>query len=203
MKNSLAQCLVLAIGGTMAQGASGTEPANSINFGLGGLNAMPHCKARVYTLEYEHRFTPTIAILGRGSGVFYTSDDDDYLEDGRLRGVDVGVRYYQAGQLQGFYTGGSLGYWQGDWTFTQHRGTPSQWDGEADSDSLRVNVDLGYRIPLRNTNVSIMPEINLGKFFSSSACEYIAPASQIGAPCHVKSVVDAYIFAGVTIGVTF
>lgn len=203
VKSSLAQILILAIAGTLVQETSATESANSINFGLGGINPMPHCDAKVFTIEYEHLLIPTIAVLGRGSGVNYTDDDSDYLEEGRLRGLDVGARYYPSGRLQGFYTGGSLGYWNGDWTFIENRNTPDQWEGEADSDALRLNVDLGYRLPIRGTHLSVMPVVNIGKFFTSSSCEYTAPASRVGTPCSQSSVVDLYIFAGVTVGIAF
>lgn len=203
MKESIPPLLFFAIATTATQGVSANEAANSINFGLGGLNPMPHCEAKIYTIEYERRFKPSLAILGRGSVVDYTSDDEDYLEDGRLQGVDIGVRYYRAGWIQGFYTGGSLGYWKGDWTFTQNRNNPNPWEGESDSTSLRVNIDLGYRFPIQDTNISIMPEVNLGKFFSSSSCNYTAPASRVGTSCDQTSEVNYYIFAGVTVGVAF
>jgi hypothetical protein len=203
VNSSIAQFLVFAVAGAVAQAASAAEPANSINIGIGGLNPMPHCDALIYTLEYEHQYSPTIAILGRGSTVDYTSDDTDYLEDGRLQGVDLGVRYYRAGRRRGFYTGASLGYWKGDRTFTQYRNTPSQREGAADSRSLRVNIDLGYRFPMRDSNVSIMPEVNIGKFFFSSSCDYTAPASVVGAACDQKSEVNYYIFAGLSVGVGF
>src|SRR5512143_3683040 len=117
MKSSLAQCLVLIIVGMSAPGASNAESADSINLGLGGLNPMAHCNATVYLIEYEHPLTPTTTILGRGSGVNYRYNNGVYLEDGSLRGLDVGVRHYRAGGMQGFFVGGSLGYWKGDWTF--------------------------------------------------------------------------------------
>lgn len=203
VKRLSAPFLLFAMAGPVTQGASASEAANSINFGIGGINPMPHCDASIYTIEFEHRFKPSVTILGRGSVVDYTSDDEDYLEDGRLHGVDIGVRYYRGGQMQGFYTGGSLGYWKGDWTFIQNRNTANPWEGESDSNSLRVNIDLGYRIPVQDTNISIMPEVNLGKFFSSSSCEYTAPVSRIGAPCGQTSEVNYYIFAGVSVGVAF
>lgn len=203
IKNSLAQLLILGIVVLQPLGASAADNQNSINFGIGGLNPMPHCEATIYTVEYEHRYSPTLALVGRGSTVDYTDDDDDYLEDGTLKGVDIGVRYYRSGRMQGFYTGGSLGYWTGDWTFTDNRNTPAQREGDADSHSVRLNIDLGYRFPIRDTNISIMPEVNLGKFFSSSSCDYTAPASLVDASCDQESDVDLYIFAGVNVGVAF
>ena len=203
MKNSHTKLLVLVIVVLHPPGVWAADPQNSINFGIGGLNPMPHCEATIYTVEVEHRYSPTLAIVGRGSRVDYTSDDDDYLEDGTLKGVDIGVRYYRAGRMQGFYTGASLGYWKGDWTFTDNQNTPAQRQGDSDSHSVRLNIDLGYRFPIRDTNISIMPEVNIGKFFSSSSCDYISPASQVGASCDQESDVDAYIFAGVNVGIGF
>lgn len=203
MKNSIAQCLIFIIVITVAPVASGSESVDSINLGLGGLNPMAHCDAKVYIIEYEHLLTPTITILGRGSGVHYRYDNRQYLEDGRLRGMDVGARYYSAGGMQGFFVGGSLGYWTGDRTFIQYQNTPVQWQGKGNSDSIRLNFDLGDRIQIRGTNISIMPEASLGKYFSSLSCEATAPASRIGTPCNQKSEVNYYIFIGMTVGVAF
>jgi len=203
MKSSLAQCLVLIIVGMFAPGAPGAESADSINLGLGGLNPMAHCNATVYLIEYEHPLTPTTAILGRGSGVNYRFNNGSYLEDGSLQGLDIGARYYRAGGMQGFFVGGSLGYWKGDWTFTQYQNTPSQWEGKANSKALRLNIEFGDRIPVRGTKISIMPEANLGKFFSTHSCEVTAPSAQLGASCNQKSEVNVYLFFGVTVGLAF
>ncbi len=203
MKTSLAQFLVLTIVGLIAPHASGAEPADSINLGLGGLNPMPHCNATIYVIEYEHSLTPTITILGRGSGVDYRFNNGSYLEDGKLRGVDIGARYYRAGKRQGFFWGASLGRWKDNWTFTQNQNSPAQWEGTAKSNSVRLNFEFGDRIPIEGTRISIMPEANLGKFFASRSCQATAPASQIGQPCDQKSEVNAYIFFGVTAAFAF
>lgn len=203
MKSYLAQFLFLVIAGTMALGASGAEFADSVNLGIGGLNPMAHCNAKVFIIEYEHQLTPVTAFVGRGSGVNYRYNDGHYLEDGRLRGVDFGARYYPAGGMQGFFVGGGLGYWSEGRTFIQYQNTPSQYQGKASSYAPRLNVDVGDRIPIRGTSVSIMPEVNLGKFFSPSSCEITAPASQVGMPCSRKSEVNYYVFAGVAVGVAF
>lgn len=203
MNSSLAQFLILIVIGTVAPAAMCAESASSINLGLGGLNPMPHCNARVYTIEYEHPLTPTLAVLGRGSGVNYRYDDGQYLEDGRLRGMDVGTRYYPAGDMRGFFLGGGIGYWKGNWTFVQNQSKPTEWRGKGDANSLRLNINVGDRIPIRGTNVSIIPEVNLGKFFASSACEYTAPASRVGTPCNQKSEVNFYLFVGMVVGVEF
>ena len=203
MKSLLAHSLALVAGITLARGGLAAESVNSINFGIGGPNPMPHCEARIYTVEYEHLITPTTVILGRGSSVDYTSDSSDYLEDGDLRGIDIGARYYRAGRLKGLYTGLSLGYWENEWSFIKRRNTSNPVSGEADSFSVRVNLDLGYRMQLRDSNISIMPEINLGKFFTSSSCNYTAPASMVGNSCEENSEVEGYLFAGITLGLAF
>ncbi len=197
MKNSLAQSLVLIIAVAVIPRASA---ADSINLGLGGPNPMAHCSAKVYLIEYEHPVSQTTAILGRGSGVNYKFNNGNYLEDGRLRGLDIGVRRYWDGGMQGLFAGGSLGYWNGDWTFIQNQNSPAQWEGKANSRSIRLDFEFGDRIPIRDTNISIMPVVNLGKFFSSRSCEATAPSSIAGTSCSQRSEVNAYIFFGVTVG---
>ncbi len=203
MKSPFVQFLLLTIIVMVPSCASGAESADSINLGLGGLNPMAHCDATVYVIEYEHSLNPTIAVLGRGSGVNYKFDNGHYLEDGGLHGLDVGARYYRAGGMHGFFVGGSLGYWKGDWIFTQNQHTTSQWEGKANSNSLRLNVEFGDRIPIQGTNVSIMPEVNLGKFFSRRSCEATAPFPLVGTQCNQKSEVNVYLFFGVTFGLAF
>ncbi len=203
MKSYLAQCLVLVIAGMVAQEASGAESANSINLGLGGLNPLPHCDARVYMIEYEHQLTPTTTFLGRDSGVHYRYDNGRYMEDGGMRGLDVGARYYPAGGMQGVFIGGTLGYWKEDRTFIQNQNTPDQWQGMANPNSLRLNIDVGDRITIQGTNVSIMPEVNVGKFSTSSGCEATAPTALIGTACSQKPEVNYYLFVGVLVGVAF
>ena len=117
--------------------------------------------------------------------------------------MDIGARYYRAGGMRGFYMGASLGRWKGDWTFTQNHNSPAQWEGTAKSNSVRLNIELGDRIPVQGTKVSIMPEVNLGKFFASRSCEATDPSSQIGKPCDQKSEVNAYLFFGVAVGYAF
>lgn len=199
MKTSRAQLLALVVW-LIAPWASAAEPADSINLGLGGLNAMPHCNAAVYVIEYEHSLTPTTTILGRGSGVDYRFDNGNYFEDGMLRGVDIGVRYYRAGARQGFFAGASLGRWTGSWIFTQYQNSPAEWQGAADSNSVRLNFEFGDRILIEGTTISIMPEVSLGKFFSTHSCQATAPPSQVGQPCDQESEVNGYIFFGVTVG---
>lgn len=179
------------------------EAMDSINLGYGGLNPMPHCETKIYNVEYEHLYSSSISALVRGSVVNYKSDDGAYRENGKIRGLDIGARYYFAPNMHGVFTGGSLGYWSGDWPFVQDINKPSERQGSAKTHALRLNFDIGYRIPIHNTNISIRPEINLGKFFSSHSCEYTTPASRVGTYCEQESEVDYYLFAGIAVGIAF
>lgn len=176
---------------------------NSFNFGMGGFpRTMPHCDAKVYIGEYEHAYSETTTVLLRGSGVNYRFDNTNYQETGRLNGVDIGARYYRAGGMEGFYLGGSLGYWWQNWSF-MHLAYPSLPQGTAKSNVVRLNLQVGDRIVLDGTRISLMPEINLGKFFSSSSCDYTGPAPLVGTPCSQKSEVTGYWFIGLLAGVAF
>lgn len=203
MKHSTNQIVTILLAVMPVHMLSADDGTSSINFGIGGLNPMPHCEATTYTIEYERSFTPNISLLGRGTGVDYRSDDYDHLEDGDLRGIDFGMRYYYSGRMQGYYSGASLGYWEGDWTFVENRNEPFESKGDADSEAVRLNFDLGYRYAIQDSNIAIMPEVNLGKFFSSTSCDYTAPASLVGSSCDEESVVNYYIFAGITLAVAF
>src|SRR5574341_1108665 len=206
MKRPLMVVLFVAAvaAGVMTPGTVSAEPANSVNLGIGGVvKTMPHCRATVYIVEYEHMLGSKIAVLGRGSEVDYKFDDGEYLEKGRPRGVDVGARFYPAGGMKGFFIGGTLGYWTADWTFTHNKGRSDEFLGKGNSDSIRANVDIGGRFPIGSSSVSIMPALNVGKFFSSTSCEYTSPASQVGTSCSQESEVEYYLFLAVTAGIRF
>jgi hypothetical protein len=64
-------------------------------------------------------------------------------------------------------------------------------------------VDLGGRFPIGSSPVSIMPALNVGKFFSSTSCDYTAPASRVGTSCSQESEVEYYFFLAVTVGIGF
>lgn len=204
MKSSLVRFLFLVLVLTVARGAAGAEHASSLNLGAGGyIRTMPNCDAKVYFLEYERMVTPTVALLGRGSGVNYRFNNMQYYEDGALRGGDIGARYYHAGELRGFYAGAALGLWWGDWRYVQNLNRPNYWQGKSTTSALRFNVDFGDRIPIGNSKVSLMPQINVGKFLAYHRCELTAPASLAGQFCNQKSEVNYYFFLGVALGVAF
>ncbi len=204
MKSSLAQILVVIAGGVAAAAfADESTATRSINLGYGGLNPMPHCKARTYTIEYEQMYSSTWSVLGRGNGVNYHYDDQQHLEDGRLRGVDIGARYYPAGSMRGFFFDTSLGLWHNEWTFMESQRTPSQWQGRGQFNALRLNFDLGGRFPIAGSGVSLMPHITFGHFFSSQTCEATAPPARAGTYCSMRAEPDSYLFAGIMLGLAF
>ena len=176
---------------------------NSVNLGVGMSNVLPHCKATIYLIEYERLLGAKISALGRISEVHYTFDDGKHLEDGRPKGVDIGARYYPTGGMKGFYVGGLVGYWKNDWTFTHNKNTAVQFQGQAHSDAVRANVDIGWRFPIGSSPVSIMPSVNFGRYFWSHSCEYTSPASRVGTACSEDSEVTNYLFLAVTAGIAF
>jgi len=205
MKRPVVFVMLVVVAGTVAAGTAFAEPVNSINFGLGGVvQTMPHCKANIYLVEYEHMLDSKLAVLGRGSDIDYKFDDGRYLEKGRPRGLDIGVRYYPAGGMKGIFFGGTVGYWKTDWTFTNDKGMVSESQGKGDSKAIRANVDIGARFPIGSSPVSIMPALQVGRFFSSTTCEYTAPASRAGTSCSQDGEVSAfYGFLAVSIGIGF
>ena len=127
------------------------------------------------------------------------------IEEGKPRGFDLGVRYYPAGNgMKGLFIGGTLGYWATNWTFTDYKGTASETQGKGDSKSIRANVDIGARLPIGSSSVSIMPALQFGKFFSSTTCDYTAPASLAGTSCSKDGEVGGfYGFLAVSVGMGF
>jgi hypothetical protein len=206
MKRPLVHVLFIIVvaAGAMSAGTVFAGPANSVNLGVGAAShILPHCNATIYLVEYERAIGSKIAVLGRGSGVDYKFDDGNYREEGRPRGIDVGLRYYPAGGMKGFYIGGALGYWRADWTFTEDKGQSSESQGKGDFKAVRADVDIGGRFPIGSSPVSILPAAHFGKFFSSPSCEYTAPASRVGTSCSKDSEVTYYAFLAVTFGIGF
>ena len=196
-------CIAIVAFGVMTPGTLFAEPANSVNFGIGMSNFLPHCKATIYLVEYEHMLGSNISALGRISEVHYTFDDGEHVEDGRPKGADIGVRYYFSGGMKGFYLGGSLGYWRADWTFMHNKNLPDEFQGNGHSNSIRADVDIGARFPIGASSVSITPALNFGKYFSHRSCEFTAPASRVGTACNEDSEIVFYAFLAVTAGIAF
>lgn len=206
MKRLLAPVLFITTAAwVLIAGTVFAEPTNSVNLGIGtGTHVMPHCNAIILLAEYEHMLGPNVSILGRTSGLHYKFDDGSYVEDGKPRGLDVGARYYFEGQgMKGFFIGGALGYWRSKWTFTEDKGIASETQGNGESRSVRANIDIGDRIQIGSSAVSIMPAVHFGKFFSNTTCDYSAPASRVGTDCSRDSEVSYYAFVAVSVGIGF
>lgn len=199
--------LMLAMAPAPALAALPGSPATSLPASLsvviGGFpRTMPHCDAHVFSLEFERAYSEKNALVLRASGVPYHFDSSSYRENGRLNGLDIGVRHYRGAGLSGLFAGASLGYWTSDWSFVRF-GDPGQPRGTARSVSARLNLGFGDRIVLNDAGFFITPQVNLGKFFSSRSCTYTGPASLAGQPCTQSSEVTGYWFIGLGAGVTF
>lgn len=179
------------------------EPDRSVNVGMGGFpRTIVHCAADIYNLEYEQKHDARNTLLWRGGGVNYHFDDGNYQETGRINGLDIGTRHYFADDLTGVFLEGALGYWQANWSFVRPA-LASQPQGTARTQSLRINIGLGDRIPIKGSTAFLAPVVNAGKFYSSTSCRYATPASLVAAPCNQKSEVTAYLFVGLVAGVAF
>jgi hypothetical protein len=196
---------VVVAAGVMSPENVFAEPENSFNLGFGGLpELMPHCRANVYVVEYERMLGPKIAFLGRGGEVNYKFDNGNYVEEGRPKGIDVGVRYYPGGSgMKGLFFSGTLGYWKWDWRFTDDKGLAIETQGKGDSMAIRADLDIGGRFPIGSSSVSLMPALHIGRFFTSNSCEYTAPASQVGTSCNKDTEIKYYTFLSVSVGIGF
>jgi hypothetical protein len=196
--------VVVVAAGVMTPGTVFAEPASSVNLGVGGAShVLPHCRASVFLVEYERMLDSKIAVLGRVSGVNYKFDNGTYVEEGKPRGIDVGVRFYPAGGMKGLFIGGALGYWVWDWSFTDDKGRPSESQGNGDTKAIRADVEIGGRFPIGSSTVSILPAVHIGKFFTSNSCEYTAPASLVGTSCSKDTEIEFYGFLALSVGIMF
>jgi hypothetical protein len=197
--------VVVIAAGAIAPRTLFAEPENSVDLGFGGLpQLMPHCRANVYVVEYERMIGPNIAVLGRGGEVNYRFNNGNYVEEGRPKGIDVGVRYYSASSgMKGLFFSGTVGYWKWDWRFTDNKGMAIESQGTGDSKAIRADLDIGGRFPIGSSPVSIMPAFHIGKFFTSNSCEYNAPASRVGTSCSKDTEIKFYMFLALSVGIGF
>lgn len=197
--------VVIGLTGLAPAGSEAADAANSVNIGFGGMpRLMAHCDANVLFIEYERRLAGSnVAVLGRAGGVNYRFDDGAYRETGDPKGVDVGVRYYFDGGMEGVFISGTVGYWTGDWIFTENKDTFMPSHGTASSDSLRLNLDAGARFPVGDSPLAVIPVLNLGLFDPSTECVYTAPASLAGTACTRETEVREYFFLAIMAGIAF
>jgi hypothetical protein len=205
MKQIMLRALLVLGIGMIPVGTASAGSGDSVNVGVGAASyILPHCRATVLVAEYEHMLGPKLAVVAGAGGANYHYDDGSYKEDGRPKGVDLGVRYYFGGNgMQGVFLGGELGYWKTDWTFTTHKGTASQSQGDGENRSLRADVNIGMRIPIGASAVSLIPVVHGGRYFGSTSCRYTSPASRVGTSCSQTSEVTYFGFVALMAGVEF
>jgi hypothetical protein len=184
-------------------GSAGAASRNSIN--LGGLGLVgPDLTAYALQVEYERLLGNGVSLFGRTGFLNYSYDDDIYEEDGDGPGLDIGVRkYFGRDEMKGFYIGGSLGIWKVDWTFTDHSySTSSPWfSGKGDSTALKLDLEIGGRIPLGSSPLAIRPSFHVGHYFDLD--ESCSSTSVPGADCGADSELGFYAVLGLAVGISF
>lgn len=194
--------VLLCLAGVAAPGAALAED-NSINFGGMGIVA-PDASGSVFYGEYERLMNKNLSLFVRLGSLDYSYDDGEYTEDGDGPGIDVGVRRYSSGDgMKGFYFGGAVGIWTTDWTYTDtyYVTTSPYYSGKGDSTALKVDFEIGGRIPMGSSNWSFIPSFHIGSFIGvDDECN---STSVPGADCGVESEVGIYSLLGLGFGVEF
>jgi hypothetical protein len=147
---------ILATGSAQAAG-----PTNSIRAA-----ALINPIGNVRMVEYEKMFADKVSIGARVGALSYDYDDGDYEEEGDGTGAEFLVRLYPGGDgFKGFYFGGAVGYWKTDWEWREDFWTPAGVWIEGKSESLNLNVGVGWKIPLAGNKLYIDPSITIGNYF--------------------------------------
>jgi len=145
--------------------------------------------------DYERMINDTFAVGGRVATVEYTWEEDPYEEDGSGSGIEATFRWYTKRQgFNGFYLGGSVGFWSIDWDWTDPTDSPTSGSGTSDVLNLMVNV--GWKIGFGSSNWYVDPNIAIGNFFSLTTDSTYEPEEGEGG-------IGFYAGAGVAIGVAF
>lgn len=190
------------VGTASAKTASSAE--NSVNAGFAALPGLFDTEATVFFVEYERKLGDKISILGRFGVLDYEFDDGSYTEDGDGPGFDVGVRFYpMAGAMEKLYIGGSLGLWTTDWTYVDSSYFPftTYYAGSGESTALKIEFEVGYRFPIANSPVAVIPAFRTGSYISvdDSCNSTFSP----GFDCGNESEAGAYGVLGVSVGFQF
>lgn len=178
----------------------------SINFGGMGLFG-PDVSASVFYAEYERMLNDNHSMFIRLGSLDYDYDDGWYEEEGDGPGVDFGIRRYASGDgMKGFFIGGTVGIWTTDWSYID-RDYPSSgnpyYSGEGSSTALKIDFEVGGRIPMGSSNVSFIPSFHIGSFISiDDECSSTVPGF-IGQDCGNESEVGFYGLLGLALGVAF
>lgn len=135
-------------------------PSNTVR-AAGYINPVGNVRA----VEYEKMFNDKISIGARVGALTYDYDDSEYRERGDGNGAEFLVRLYPQGDgFKGFYFGGAVGIWQTDWEWKEDFYTPpGVWIG-GESESVNLNVGVGWKIPLAGNKMYIDPSVSIGNY---------------------------------------
>lgn len=193
-------CLVGVFSPTvLAQGAS-----NSVNLAVAVFPKIADLRVTVVMIEYERLLGQKLSVFARGSRLNYKFDDDDNVEDGTGTGLGGGVRFYPFVGLKGFYVGGGINAFKGDWDFVSDKGQSFESRGTGETSAIQWGVEVGYRFHLGSPLVTLTPSAHAGSWVGDdSNCKYTAPASRVGTACSVDSELGFYVVASVALGIAF
>ena len=162
-------------------------PSHSIRFG-----GLVNPDAKVAVVEYEKMFRDRISIGARLGKLDYEYSDGSYDEDGDGKGAEFLFRFYPQGNgFKGFWFGVGVGYWMTDWSYTDPTDVPAADSGE--TESIDVNVSVGWKIPLGTKKFYIDPSITIGNYFGISTDSTFDSEPELG----------VYAAAGVAFGINF
>ena len=121
----------------------------------------------ILLVEYERMVADKFSLGARLATVDYDYDDGSYEEEGDGSGVEFVAKFFPQGEgFKGFYVGGGIGYWNTEWDWVDPLDAPSFGKGE--SDTLNVNINLGWRILLGTEAVYLDPSFIIGNFIALS-----------------------------------
>ena len=174
------------------------ETENAVNIGAKGLVG-PDISASVVFVEYERLTSNKISLVGRIGQLDYEYDDGVYIEEGDGPGVEVGLRFYPAGNgMKGFYLGANGGFWFTDWTWRDDVGKSYETKGSGSSTAFDINFELGGR--LGSEKFVIIPTFNIGNFLSiSDECSRTGSS----ASCDKGTELGFYAIIGLALGIGF
>ena len=181
----------------LTSGLSHAENKNHIGIALWGA-ADPDTTAFVGAVEYERPVMDKLTVVGRIGTLTYDYDDGDNEEDGDGLGVEGGVRYYFTGEMEAWFVGGSIGFWDTDWDFVDDVGQPFQLRGSGSSTAVNAAVNGGYRFKFGDT-VSLTPNAIVGNFIGVDDTCNVAG----GGSCGNETQLGLYAAIGVFVAFSF
>lgn len=145
--------------------------SNSINLSY-GYGEGDFEELNQFALEYEHLLKNTkISLFGRCIMADYMIEDNPGWfgnpgEDGDMKGVDLGLRFYPMGKrrMDKLFISWACGFFQNDWTESYSGQIPRK-----DSKTLyRLDTEIGYRFNIGSKRISIIPSVHLD-YYSKNA----------------------------------